>query len=93
MTTVTINGFVMKAPYNGSPVFVNCDMSEHGYLMIGPHEFDYEIPETFNPVAAEVESLNKKLAAVNKDHSNAVKAIKDRIANLLCIEYSPEQSK
>jgi hypothetical protein len=86
MASITIKGFVMKAPYANQPQFVSCDMSEHGYLMIGPLEFEYTMPEDFNEVKAEIACLDRKLAAINKDHANQVRMIKQRKNDLLCIE-------
>lgn len=86
MKTVTLKTFIHRSQYGETYHTNSCDMSEYGDLLVAVHEFEFEIPDTFNPIAAEVANLRKKLDAVNKDHCDKVIAIEGRIANLLCIE-------
>ena len=90
METVTIKGFIMRTPYGQQLSFCGADMSDHGYIMVGPYEFEYTIPESYNPVAAEVSCLEKKLENLKEEHTRSVIAIERRIANLLCIENGAE---
>ncbi len=64
------------------------DMSKYGYILVGIHEFDYEIPAGFNPIAAQVDVLKKGLDTLQRDHDRKVANIKEQIQNLLCIENS-----
>ena len=45
-----------------------------------------DIPENFNPVAAEVESLNARKVQALQDYQNTVAQINDRLSKLLAIE-------
>ena len=90
MNTITIEGFIFKSPY-GTYTHASCDMAEHGYVLIGPHNIEFEIPADFNPVAAEVAALEKKLDTLNDEHQQKVAAIKSRIKDLQCIGYTPAE--
>lgn len=89
METIKIEGFIAKSPYGSGFTHIPVDMSEHGYITVCPHTIEVPMPADFNPIAAEVAALNKKLDKENEEHADRVKLIKDRIANLLCIEYTP----
>lgn len=84
--TVTIKGIIHKSAHSDDFTFFVCDMSKHGYLVVAPHEFQYEVPEEFDPIAAEVGALNKELDRITENHVSEVRRIKGRIAELLCIE-------
>lgn len=88
MNTIKIPGFIVKNEY-GTYHHAICDMSEYGYITVCPHDIEIPMPAEFNPVAAEVSMLEKKLNVMANEHAQKVKQIKDRIANLLCIEYTP----
>ena len=82
---VTIKGFIHKSAYTDGFMMASCDMTEFGHLMVVPHEFEFDIPDTFNPVAAEIEVLEKKLADVSDKFMEQSRAIKSRIADLKCL--------
>lgn len=88
MKTIKIEGFISKGT-SGDYQFFMSDMSEYGYMLVCPHVLEFTLPETFNPVAAEVSMLNKKLDNLQAEHDRAASVIKDRISNLLCLEYTP----
>lgn len=92
MTTVTIKGFVHKNKYGAGYEVSQYDMSEFGDLLVGPVEFQYEVPAEFNPVVAAVRALEKKRDALNKEHTDKVRVINESIAKLLCIENKPSQN-
>lgn len=92
LKTVTIKGFVHKDKYSDGFEIHTYDMSQFGDLVVGPVEFEYEIPADFNPVVAEVAGLKKKLDSINKAHTDQVCVIERRINDLLCIENKPSQS-
>lgn len=90
METIKIEGFILKTPYGDKDfTFSVGEMSKYGYLTVCPHSFEFTVPAEFNPIAAEVSMLEKKLDEMNDEHAHQVKVVKDRIANLLCIEYTP----
>lgn len=84
---VTIKAFVHVDQYdkNNYRVFSN-DMSNYGEICVGPVVFEYEIPTSFNPVSAEIATLEKKIARAGDDYMRAIKPLKERIANLQCLE-------
>lgn len=95
MTTVTIKGFVHKginSVLSDSYTFFTFDGSGRDWVMVGPHEFTYELPADFNPVKAEVDMLDKKIEEITKTHQEQVQQIKERKASLLCIENNPTVS-
>lgn len=88
---IKLKGFLAKAPYNEELQFVASDMSEYGFINVGPidTEIDYDIQDGWNPVAAEVAMLEKQLAKLSDEHMNKVRKIRLRINDLLCIENNP----
>lgn len=86
MTQITIDGFIHKRLGDGEYNFFGCEMTDYGHVIVAPHQIIFEIPESFNPVAAEVSALNAKLNEISDEHMKQVRQIKGRIAELLCIE-------
>lgn len=95
MKTVQIKGFVhyRKFDYREGEEYSlhGCDMSGHpGFgLCVGEATFDYVVPAEFNPIKTELDAIEKLMANEEERHQRAMKAWRDRIANLLCIEYEP----
>lgn len=84
-----INGY---EPADAPPKFVayDCDMSQYdGYVLIGPTEFEFEVPEAFNPTQVQVANLEQKLGKLADDYHRAAAMIRERISKLQCIENSP----
>ncbi len=88
---VTIKGFVHKSPHGETFNFFGCDMSKYGDILVAPHSFEYELPADWNPVAAEVEMIDKKLDEIIGEHLAQVRALNARKATLLCIENNPSE--
>jgi len=90
--TIKIEGFIMRSPHSGNICFYESDMSQYGYLMVGPytHEFDYELPEGWDPTAAQVAALNKQKDALTDEFHRRVAQINDQISKLQCLEFTPE---
>jgi hypothetical protein len=92
MSKVTIKGFIYKCNYGTGYHFYHTDgMDKYGDLLVGPCEFEYEIPEDFNPAAAEVAMLEKKIDEVSDEYHKKIAALKGRINDLKCIEHSPAE--
>lgn len=89
MSTVKIKGFVHKTRFGCGFDFHIIDMSEYGFVCVGPAEFEYELPADFEPVAAEVAMLKKKQDAIKSEAALALDQIDQRIQSLLCIENNP----
>ncbi len=56
------------------------------YTPICSAEVEFDIPDDFNPIAAKVTSLEKKIDVMTAKHHVAVRQIKDQIATLQCLE-------
>lgn len=93
MAKIIIKGFVQLASHSKLPAFNNFDMSKYGDIMIAPHEFEYDMPDDFNPIAAEVDMLNKKKNELADEYHGKQKQLDERIANLLCIEHTPTPTR
>jgi len=74
---------------NGEPMYqiFTFDASAHGdYTLVCKQEIELEIPADFNPVAAEIAGIEKRLDAAQDEYLRKVQQLKDRIASLRCIE-------
>ena len=88
--TVTLKGFVhVRDDYTGTPTYTmfSTDMSSNKWagLCCGPASFEYTIPDTFNPVAAETASLEKQKNELTADFANSVARINERLSKLQAI--------
>jgi len=68
------------------------DMSDkwHTYTPIEYAKFDYLLPEGFNSVARQVETLNKEVDRLNDEYKRKIDKIKQRLQTLLAIENKLE---
>jgi len=67
-----------------------CNMTQFdGYVLVGPAEFEFEVPDAFNPILAQVGALEKKLDKMSVEYQRNCAAIRSQISNLQCIENSP----
>jgi hypothetical protein len=95
MAKVQIKGFVhVQMDYKGQPYysFFQTDMSGHdGFgLCCGEATFEYEPPADFNPVAKEVEALEKRKAAALRAYQTTVSEINERLSKLQAITFEAE---
>jgi hypothetical protein len=65
------------------------DMSQYGYVVVGPVEVECEVPDDFNPTAAKISTLEKKLDAMSDEYQRNCASIRGQISDLQCIEHSP----
>lgn len=85
---LTIEGFILLDQFCGVS-FCGCELQQHGYTTIGAHAFTYAVPADYNPVAAEVAAIDKKLDQMADEYHGKVKQLNQRKQELLCIELSP----
>jgi hypothetical protein len=93
--TVTISGYVYEVEYGYSTEkeyrFFGIDtMGDKHYTLIGPVQFDYTIPEDFNPTAQKLAALEKEKQAVRSAYLQKVREIEERISNLQALEMTVE---
>lgn len=65
------------------------DMSQHGYVLLGTTELEYELPANFNPLQSEIEGLEAQLGKLADEYHRNAAMIRDSISKLQCIENSP----
>jgi hypothetical protein len=89
MAKIAIKGFILKSKDSWNSDFLtfhNTEMLE-SYLTVCPHTIEFEMPEDFNPVLAEIDGLIKQKNAFMA----SIAAINDRISNLQCLEFNPTE--
>ena len=60
----------------------NASETNMGYTVVGPASLEYELPEGWNPVAAEIAALeDQKIAALDKYHKSVI-SINERLSKL-----------
>lgn len=65
------------------------DMSNMGYTPVCDVMVEFETPDDFNPVAAEIASLKVEKQRIQAEAQQKANEIDDRIAKISCIEYRP----
>lgn len=91
MATATIKGFIHKSINSEDFALFGCDMTKYGYVLVCPYEFAFEIPATFNPIAAQVSALEKQRDKVRSEFNMRIAQINDEISKLQCLEFSPRE--
>ena len=89
MSKVTIKSIVHKSTSSDDYCLFGVDMSKYGYIAVGPVEFEYELPAGFNPIAAQVDALEKQRETLRKEFNARINQINDQISKLQCLEFSP----
>lgn len=90
---IKLKGFIHKDRYTGEFTFYQTDMSKYGDLLVGPieREIDYDTPEGWNPVAAEVAGIEKRMDMLAAEYQAKLAPLKNRLQDLQCIEYAEQQ--
>ena len=89
---IKITGFMHFAYNSTTELMFSCaDMSNYGYVKIAPFEtvVNFDMPEGFSPIKSAVDSLNKQIEVIDAERERKVRPLKEKIANLLCLEMSP----
>lgn len=69
----------------------NGDMTQYGYINLGPIEVEFEVPDNFDMNAKEIEVLElAKVKAAGEYHST-IRRIEDQISKLRCLTYIPAE--
>jgi beta-mannanase len=95
--TATIKGFIHfrdRSNWEDSKYafFMSDDMSECGYVKVMAYELTIEIPDAFNPTAAQLDALEKQRAALSKEFNLRIAQINDQISKLQCLEFTPAEA-
>lgn len=86
MATEKVKVFVHRCTYDNQLVAFSTKSGSECFIFVGQTEIDYEIPADFNPVAAQVAALHRRLEAVSDEHMKVVQRIKNTLSELQCIE-------
>lgn len=90
MAKIEIPGFILKSKDSWREnffTFHNTEMLD-SYLTVRPFTIEFEMPEDFNPVLAEIDGLTKQ----RNSFMESIAAINDRISNLQCLEFNPTET-
>lgn len=82
---VEVPGFILLSGYGTA---MHCAIELNGYTTLMPHVLKFTVPTDYNPVATELAALEKTLDSMADAYHSGVAKIKDRIAQLQCIELS-----
>lgn len=86
---ITIKCLVHQSVHGESFNVFMTDMSEYGFVVVGEAELEYDVPDDFNPTAAKIATLEKKLGVMSDEYQRNVAAIRGQISDLQCIEHTP----
>lgn len=96
--TIEMTAYVLarKESYMTKPEFTisgyDASKSAHntlGFMYVGEFPVSYEIPETFNLNASQIDVLQREKDQISREFAERVKRINDRISELQCVEYNP----
>lgn len=65
------------------------DLTATGLVLVGPVDVEYTLPESFNPIAAEVAAIEKKMDEMADKYHAQTRQLTERIESLLCLENKP----
>ena len=82
---VTMTMYAHVNQYGEEPfALYSVDMSEHGYVCLGPVEVTFT-PPTPDPVYAELASIDKAMKSVRAELQGKLNALQERRDNLLAL--------
>ena len=73
--------------YEKTPTVFACDMSSHGYINLGVIDFTFTLPESVDPVAKALESLEKQITNERASFQHKIDALEEKKQQLLAIGY------
>ena len=86
--TIEMQAHVSKYTDDGVTLF-SCDMSEIGYVCLGPVTVTFDVPQV-DVVAAQINGLEKVKAAIVEEYEHKLHKISEEIQNLRALTYSGE---
>ncbi len=81
----TIKGFITHC--EGDFQFFGAEMQEYGYATVMPYSIEVEIPDAFDPTAAQVALLEAAKQKARADFQARVTELDRQIQSLLAIEH------
>lgn len=95
MSKHTITGFVYTTKYEwDSKTSVNflpfAPIEDEETAIVGPHSFEVEVPDDFNPIPQQVAALEEKKRLARLALAKELADLDDRIGKLTCITFAAE---
>ena len=85
MSKVTMTMYAHANQYGDDPFSLfSTDMSDHGFVCLGPVEVTFT-PPTTDPMAAELASIDKAMQSVRAELQGKLNALQERRDNLLAL--------
>lgn len=84
-----INGFINYEKDlcgNDCYYFHGFEMTDYGYTTVMPFSIEVDIPDDFDPIAAQVAALKAEKIKLMADFQNRVTEIERKISELTCLE-------
>ena len=97
MQTIEITGhiYAVKQSWSDEVVYqhgvFSPEFAPSTWLHVCEHKIVAEMPATFNPVAAEVEAIERENEQLRAEFQRQINRNMDRLAKLQAIEYTPAQ--
>jgi hypothetical protein len=88
---VKIKGIVHEVDYGHGPKYYmifSTDCSDKYYAAIGPAEFEYEVPEGFDPRPAKVAAIDAAITQARADFTRLLNELQEQKNKLLCLELA-----
>ena len=61
-----------------------------GYLLVGPHDITFDVPETFNPVACELAQIEAERKLRSQEFAETMRRLDLRVSKLTAIGMATE---
>lgn len=102
MKSISIPGFIHAKPLMrwekpdssvqgmGFSFWTFDDMKDQGYVPVCPYTVTFDLPEGWDPRPGQIEALEAKKDALQREFTKAVVAINAQISRLQAIDYTPE---
>lgn len=91
----TIKGFVyyVKYDFSDTPFLrwsedATMGQASPAWVLVGPHDFEIECPDDFDPVPKQVAALTAKKAEVRAELTKQITDLDAQINKLLCLEMA-----
>lgn len=85
--TVTLEVFAHMGKHSDRIQLFMCDMSDHGYVCLGPVNVTFDVPQV-DIVAAQIDSLEKVKTKLVEEYESKLYRINEQIQNLRALSYS-----
>lgn len=92
MKTIEVKGFVLAQKNWRDDLeytFSTIELIEHGYMTVCPHTLTFQLPEGFDPIAAQIAMLQQQRDKLRAEVAKRITEINDQISKLQALPYEP----